>query len=159
MKSLTILADNFDDGEDDAPTRPQTRADCAQQPRPCPWISCRYHLLLDVSENGQLRYRDALGRSRFDVGAGTHLGHLGGGRRPTIEEEAARVAEMIPLMPETCALDVADHRDPATMEEIATLLGISRQRVEQHEYQAFLKIEQVRQTFGFPAGPRPKRER
>jgi hypothetical protein len=30
------------------PTRPQTRGECADGPRPCPWASCRYHLFLDV---------------------------------------------------------------------------------------------------------------
>ena len=29
--------------------RPQTRADCASIPRPCPFISCKHHLYLDVS--------------------------------------------------------------------------------------------------------------
>jgi hypothetical protein len=29
--------------------RPRTREDCAGQPRPCPWVSCRYNLYLDVS--------------------------------------------------------------------------------------------------------------
>jgi len=32
--------------EDDM--RPKTRADCIDAPRPCPYASCRYHLLLDV---------------------------------------------------------------------------------------------------------------
>lgn len=27
--------------------RPLTRADCIRGPRPCPWVSCRYHLYLD----------------------------------------------------------------------------------------------------------------
>lgn len=27
--------------------RPVTRADCADVPRPCPWVSCRHHLYLD----------------------------------------------------------------------------------------------------------------
>lgn len=30
--------------------RPQTRADCVNGVRPCPFISCRHHLFLDVSE-------------------------------------------------------------------------------------------------------------
>jgi Sigma-70, region 4 len=30
--------------------RPKTRGDCADGLRPCPWVSCAYHLLLDVSE-------------------------------------------------------------------------------------------------------------
>jgi len=29
--------------------RPRTRAECADGPRPCPFISCKYHLYLDVS--------------------------------------------------------------------------------------------------------------
>lgn len=29
--------------------RPKTRAECAEGPRPCPHVSCRHHLFLDVS--------------------------------------------------------------------------------------------------------------
>lgn len=29
--------------------RPRTRGDCEGGERPCPWVSCRYHLALDVS--------------------------------------------------------------------------------------------------------------
>jgi Sigma-70, region 4 len=28
--------------------RPKTRGDCADGPRPCPWVRCRYHLYVDV---------------------------------------------------------------------------------------------------------------
>ncbi len=28
--------------------KPRTRADCADIPRPCPYVSCKYHLFLDV---------------------------------------------------------------------------------------------------------------
>jgi hypothetical protein len=35
-----------------APQRPRTRADCKDGPRPCPWVSCRYHLALDVKPGG-----------------------------------------------------------------------------------------------------------
>jgi len=30
--------------------RPQIRAECVGMPRPCPFVSCRYHLYLDVNE-------------------------------------------------------------------------------------------------------------
>lgn len=33
--------------------RPKTRADCVNVPRPCPFVSCRYNLYLDVSDNGR----------------------------------------------------------------------------------------------------------
>ena len=36
--------------------RPRTRADCRDQPRPCPWVSCKHHLYLDVNpETGSIK--------------------------------------------------------------------------------------------------------
>lgn len=35
--------------------RPQKRSDCEHVPRPCPFVSCRYNLFLDVCPNGSLR--------------------------------------------------------------------------------------------------------
>lgn len=37
------------------PDLPLTRADCIDGPRPCPFVSCRNNLYLDVSENGWLK--------------------------------------------------------------------------------------------------------
>jgi hypothetical protein len=34
--------------------RPKTRSDCFGGPRPCPYVSCRYHTYLDVTEAGGL---------------------------------------------------------------------------------------------------------
>jgi hypothetical protein len=30
--------------------KPRTRADCASAPRPCPYVSCKHHLYIDVSQ-------------------------------------------------------------------------------------------------------------
>lgn len=39
-----------------AGTRPGTRGECVGAPRPCPWVSCRHHLYLDVNpETGSLK--------------------------------------------------------------------------------------------------------
>jgi hypothetical protein len=35
--------------------RPKTRGDCVGQPRPCPFVSCRHHLYLEVSGRGGIR--------------------------------------------------------------------------------------------------------
>jgi len=36
--------------------RPQTRAECANGERPCPFVSCKYHLYLDVNpETGSIK--------------------------------------------------------------------------------------------------------
>jgi hypothetical protein len=29
--------------------RPQTRAECKDMPRPCPWVACKHHLYLDIN--------------------------------------------------------------------------------------------------------------
>jgi hypothetical protein len=38
--------------DDEAPKR---RSECRGGQRPCPWVSCRYHLYLDVSETGAIK--------------------------------------------------------------------------------------------------------
>lgn len=36
--------------------RPHTRGECLEAPRPCPWVTCRYHLYLDVdASNGSIK--------------------------------------------------------------------------------------------------------
>lgn len=35
--------------------RPKTRGDCLRMPRPCPFVSCRHHLCLDVMRDGSIR--------------------------------------------------------------------------------------------------------
>jgi hypothetical protein len=35
--------------------RPRTRADCYGAARPCPFVSCRYHLYTDINKSGTLR--------------------------------------------------------------------------------------------------------
>lgn len=36
-------------------TPPRTRGECIDGPRPCPWVSCKYHLFLDVQPNGSIK--------------------------------------------------------------------------------------------------------
>ena len=35
--------------------RPRTRAECVDGVRPCPWVSCRHHMYLDVRPDGGIR--------------------------------------------------------------------------------------------------------
>lgn len=83
--------------------RPQRRSDCRGGDRPCPWVSCRYHLYLDVTLAGGLTI----------------------GCPDTLPWEVE----------ESCALDVAE-RGPATLDAVATLLGVSRERSRQLESMA-----------------------
>jgi hypothetical protein len=43
------------DGEEGLLTKPRRRADCLEGLRPCPFVSCRYNLYLDVRGDGVLR--------------------------------------------------------------------------------------------------------
>lgn len=91
--------------------RPRTRADCAQVPRPCPYVSCRYNLYLDVSEGGGLKLR-----------------------HPTLAPD-----EIPPT--ESCALDVADTTDGLECSEIGQILGCTKERVRQIYNGALTKLQ------------------
>src|SRR5208337_2271584 len=45
-RRLRVLTDEMGDYD-----RPATRADCSAVPRPCPFVSCRHNLYLDVSKD------------------------------------------------------------------------------------------------------------
>ena len=35
--------------------RPETRAECREEMRPCPWVACKHHLYLDINpETGSI---------------------------------------------------------------------------------------------------------
>jgi len=89
--------------------RPKRRGDCAGGERPCPWVSCRYHLGLDVLDSGEISM--APGSDVTDLAA-------------------------------TCALDIAD-QGGVTLEKVGEILGVTRERVRQIEYNALKKIRTV----------------
>ena len=48
----------------------QTRAECVEGPRPCPYVSCKYHLYLDVQHRTgaiKLNFPDIEVEQNFDV--------------------------------------------------------------------------------------------
>lgn len=87
--------------------RPTRRSQCREGVRPCPWVSCRHHLYLEVSGRGRvkLNFRD---------------------REP---DEMAL----------SCSLDLAED-GPRTLDQVAILLGMSRERVRQIEEEALVQI-------------------
>lgn len=89
--------------------KPVTREECTQSVRPCPFVSCKHHLYLDVSPRTgaiKLNFPDL---------------------------EVWEVAE-------TCALDVAD-RGGATLEDVGTIMNLTRERVRQVEATSLAKLE------------------
>ena len=107
--------------EDAERERPKTRADCASAPRPCPFVSCSMNLYLDVQK-----------------GTGSVTYH-----------DASRAPEDVPP-DQSCALDVAD-RGGLTLEDMAHLSKLTRERMRQIEAAALRKIA-LRASFpGSPA--------
>lgn len=46
-------------------SRPKTRGECVDAPRPCPWVSCRHHMLIhDIYDNGTIRINRATAESK-----------------------------------------------------------------------------------------------
>lgn len=105
--------------------RPKVRADCAKTMRPCPFVSCRHHLFLDVNpDNGAIKLNF-----------------------PELEPEAD-----LSQMAETCSLDVAEEAgdEGVTLEVAGALMNITRERTRQIEVAAqekaqyeFEKSEQI----------------
>lgn len=93
---------------EDVPPLPATRAECVDGPRPCPRVSCRHHLYLDVDPHS-----GSIKRNFPDIG----------------------VEDMI----ESCSLDVAD-RGALTLEGVAPLLNLTRERIRQIEVNALKRF-------------------
>lgn len=100
--------------------RPLTRADCQDVPRPCPFVSCRYNLTLDLTPNGHIRWRQEGDWDNSFEGR------------------------------DNCALDVAA-RGPHTLQDIADISGVCRERIRQELDAALDKIRpflNLSQTIG-----------
>jgi hypothetical protein len=102
-------------------TRPRSRADCANGPRPCMFVSCKHHLYLDVNPTTgsiKLNFPD---REIWELD-------------------------------ETCALDVAD-RGGITLEEVGTIMNLTRERIRQVETRGLLKLRAIAEAE--PCRPEP----
>ena len=98
--------------------RPRTRADCAEVPRPCPYVGCRHNLALEVRGDSESIHR-------------------AGVRSLSLRASAARVEEWsdaavlaLSHMEETCSIDVSEG-GPVSLDKVGEILGISRERVRQ----------------------------
>jgi len=99
---------------------PLVRGLCPES-RPCPYVSCRNHLLVDSVRSVKTKVHEL---------ASSVL--TGNGADWTTEQ----IWEALDMLPETCALDVAE-RGGATQDEVAKLLGCGgRTRVEAIESEA-----------------------
>lgn len=102
---------------------PLTRAECIGGPRPCPFVSCRHHLYLDIHDSGSTTAGKIVVR------------HPEGLR--------ALMTGAVEGAPESCSLDVADSMAEHSLEEIAALVGLdSRQHANKIEAAALMKLKE-----------------
>lgn len=79
------------------------------QARPCPWVGCRHHLLLEVTRSGGLSLnRPSSGSKRKALGSSEAT--RSGPRNPQeiVDLWIDEAAEALSQMGDTCSLDVAD---------------------------------------------------
>jgi hypothetical protein len=92
--------------------RPPTRGECPAPGEPCPFVSCKYHLYVDVNPlSGSMKVNF-----------------------PDLEPWELK---------ETCTLDVAA-RGGETLETVAELMNLTRERARQLEESALRKMRALR---------------
>lgn len=89
--------------------RPSSRGECEFVTRPCPFVSCKHHLYLDVNPR--------TGAIKINF--------------PDLEVDELSIS---------CALDVAD-RGGETLEDVGSILNITRERVRQVEEKALIHLK------------------
>jgi len=136
-------------------------SDCADRPRPCPWVGCKHHLLLDVNEE--------TGTIVLNVGRTTIPGGVRGRRitetrrangipvklsTPGARDVQAKLLDHAvgKLFDEfdgiiegsgkmTCVLDCVEGGDTHTLEEVGELFGVTRERIRQIESRGRRKLK------------------
>ena len=101
------------------PGAPRTRSECPVE-RPCPWVGCRYHLLLEIDSRGRVQQN-----------------------RPFDEYDADSIARALHRMGDTCALDVTIQGE-LTQEEVGCIIGIDDSQVARIEGEALAKLRSFR---------------
>lgn len=105
--------------------KPKTRADCVDGPRPCPWISCRAHMLGEVTGKGSYRVRADTPHVPWNSKTLNR-------KLPVVGQTLDEMVEVLTRLPHTCAEDVIDQADDADeglrIKEIAWLMRLSAWR-------------------------------
>lgn len=111
-------------------TRPVTRADCAHVPRPCPFVTCKYNLSIDVTPAGAI----SVGTMRIES-----LPEKATAERT--ERFVDLVSSHLLDVGHSCALDEADG-EGLTLHEVGNMVGVTRERIRQIEAKAMRRMRQ-----------------
>jgi hypothetical protein len=80
----------------DVIARPQTRADCTNGPRPCPWATCRYHLATEATQDVlEMEHSCALDLASDGTRSVADIAELLGVSRQTVNVTLQRAMEKV----------------------------------------------------------------
>lgn len=103
--------------------------DCVDRPRPCPWIGCKFHLLVDVTHAGNLVVN---GGERSTRGRRQWTKKKLPSKRSFEEEVMESLFDSLRKgWPPTCTLDVAEDPEDSTLDDVGEILNVSRERIRQ----------------------------
>lgn len=144
---------------DEEPRRPRTRGECLGGYRPCPWVSCRHHLGVDVTEVGSLvLVVDMVRGRRGAVKTGTSDVEFRERANDFVDEWYDwgdwHPPLEVPPSRESCALDVAD-RGANTLDTVGELISVTRERTRQIEAKALRHMRGAVATFADDDAPAP----
>lgn len=125
--------------------RPQTRGDCLQEARPCPWVGCSMHLLLEVERSEDNAPMLVLNRPSPTGQRGRRRGLASSAGEALVQVWLDDAIDRLLTMPYTCALDVIDELGALSDAEQADLLGCTQQamspRVARYKVRLRLGLE------------------
>jgi hypothetical protein len=108
--------------------QPVTRGDCADGPRPCPWLRCKHHTLIERELRGEERRQHS-------------APWLPGVRLHPAARSATSLSDALSRLTSSCALDVVDYNpDGMDLAAIGAVLGISGEAARLIERRALTKL-------------------
>lgn len=115
--------------------KPKARGDCDGIARPCPYVSCHHHLLLDPDGASlKVNFPEVMDDLIY-IGPEMEDGRfftIGGGR--VVE------GPHLWMMSATCAIDVAEEYGGTTHEEVGAAMNLTRERIRQIEAEIFAEL-------------------
>lgn len=135
--------------------RPLTRSDCLQEARPCPWVGCSHHLLLEVTTARATDRRPRGRPTTLRMNAASSTRSVAGRRKGLRSNAAAALVrtwidaavEQLSRMRYTCSLDVATaHPDGLLPPDVGRVLGVTKQQAAD-EVDALTERDDVKAMF------------
>lgn len=137
--------------------------DCLDKPRPCPWVGCKHHLLLDVNEEtgtitlnvGRVMVPSATRRRKTTLvrrvnvvseknkspgAVGVQNKKLDHATSKLFEEFESIVGGSGRM---TCVLDCVEGETSHTLEQVGDLFGVTRERIRQIESRGRKKLKDL----------------